>query len=440
MTERLYLHVGGPKSGTTYLQGLLRSQRELLASHGVLVGGQAQVELVHAAMVLRDDRRLQDLPERAHGAWDRLVAEVRDWQGPSAVLSYELFSNLTAEQAQRAVADLEGIEVHVVVTARDLGRALASAWQERLKFGLDEPLATWQPPSDTVVGSEWGWRTLDPASVAARWSAGLPAERVHLVTVPRDGGPDALWHRFAEACDLQDVPVGTDAPRANESLDPAAAELLRRLNPLLGDFLRTGRDHAVWSRDLLANRVLAGLGREPLRAGPAQLAEAEERYAACVEAVTAAGYTLHGDLDDLRPLGDDTGRGPDEVDDAELLDTALRALAGLLREVRADAETRAPRPGPVPPPSGPPAPRGPRALARRAATFAAGVASRPVLDRNAELHRRVDELEALLDDRRRLQQRLAMLTDLVTELLLPAEQASPEQLEQLVTRYRRSTV
>ena len=85
MTERVYLHVGCPKSGTTYLQRVLRHNEEELRRQGVLVAGRTHVELVHAGFVVRDDNRLKQLPDRASRAWDRIVEQVRDFDGSSAL-------------------------------------------------------------------------------------------------------------------------------------------------------------------------------------------------------------------------------------------------------------------------------------------------------------------------------------------------------------------
>ena len=41
VTQRVYLHVGAPKSGTTYIQGVLEHNRARLADAGVLVVGRA---------------------------------------------------------------------------------------------------------------------------------------------------------------------------------------------------------------------------------------------------------------------------------------------------------------------------------------------------------------------------------------------------------------
>src|SRR5690606_12765964 len=162
MTDRVYVHVGAPKSGTTYLQGVLETNRALLGAAGIRVVGERHLDLVHAGMVIREDPRLERLPATARSAWDRLVAEVRAWEGPVAIISYELLAGASAEQVERALADLTGHEVHVVITARDLAGAVPSAWQERLKFGLTTPLEDWSPrPESAGPRAEWGWRTLD---------------------------------------------------------------------------------------------------------------------------------------------------------------------------------------------------------------------------------------------------------------------------------------
>ena len=162
MTDLVFLHVGSPKSGTTYLQRVLRHNQERLAEQGVLVAGRTHGDLVHAGFVVREDPRLAKLPERASRAWDRLVEEVQTFPGHTAIISYELLSAARRRQASEAIASLDGLEVHVVVTCRDLGRAVPSAWQERLKFALTVPLDEWQPPPESQgtrarsgVGAPW---------------------------------------------------------------------------------------------------------------------------------------------------------------------------------------------------------------------------------------------------------------------------------------------
>jgi hypothetical protein len=423
VTRRVYLHVGLPKSGTTYLQTILRANRAPLAEHGVAVVGREHVDLVHAGMVVREDPRLERLPERAGRAWHRLLDEIAGWSGDAAIVSYELFAGATAEQAARALADLAAYEVHVVITARDLGRALPSAWQERLKFALTTPLEEWQPPPESEERSEWGWRTLDPAGVAERWGGSVPAERVHLVTMPRGGRPEQLWRRYADACGIGDVDVELPLGQENTSLGTAAAELLRRVNEVAGPPVSTGREQALWLRDTLAHEILAGLDDEPMGLTDAQFDEALERSEQSRARLGDAGYSWHGDPDDLVPTRRDA-RTPGEVEDERLLRVAVDAIWQLLLALREERRRTTVPDVPV---------RGPRSLLRAAEH---GV----LLVENQRLHRRLDELEEQLRQSRRLQHRIAAVTDVVGELLLPAADQDDARLAEAVDLYRRENL
>lgn len=434
MTQRVYLHVGAPKSGTTYLQRVLETNRALLAEAGVLVVGERHLDRVHAAMVVRQDPRLDALPDHASAAWERLVAQIRRWRGEVAVLSYELFAGASAEQVETALADLDGLEVHVVITARDLGRAVPSAWQERLKFALTTPLERWKPrPESAGVRAEWGWRTMDPAGVAARWGAALPHQRVHVVTVPRETRDGhELWHRFADACGL-DVPgLRLTVERANESLGLVAAELLRRVNEKVGEPITGNREQARWLRDTLAHGVLVDLGREPIGLTDRQFADAAKRAETAVARLREAGYAVHGDLGDLTATRPEA-RTPGEASDAELLEVAIEAIVRLLLLVRERTRERDAGGGSVLDEEG-----------SRLAALGKGVVRRvtaPRVDRRTdELRARIAELEAQVAQSRSLHLRVAELTDIVTELLLPPRASDGRVTAKALNTYRNESL
>lgn len=430
MTERLYLHVGAPKSGTTYLQQVLELNRPALAAAGMLVVGERHLDRIHAAMVVREDPRLAKLPRRAQEAWTRLVSQIRAWEGSTAVLSYELFAGASADQVRRALADLDGLEVHVVITARDLAAAVPSAWQERLKFALTTPLEEWKPrPESAGPRAEWGWRTLDPAGVARRWGADLPPDRVHVVTVPRRGSrPELLWERFSEALGL-DVPgLDLKPQRSNESLGVAAAELLRRVNVALADRLPGNREQAVWIRDTLAHGVLAGLGGDRIGLTEAQYADALARSEKAIAELRAAGYAVHGDLDEIAATRGEE-RTPGQATDAEVAAAGAAAVAELLLLLRERTRERDEALGATLDDES----AGLLTKGKRLVRNATSVAVRKEHDRLAA---RVEALEAELHRTRRLQLRVAELTDLVTELLLPADQQDSGLVEERLAAYR----
>lgn len=425
MTRTLYLHVGSPKSGTTYVQRILDANRRRLKDAGVLVVGRHHADRVQAALQIREDPRWSRLPEHRRDMWGQLVAEVAAWDGPTAILSYELFSAASAEQAERALADLAGIDVHVVVTARDLARSVPSAWQERLKFGLTTPLESWEPPPADARRSEWGWRTTDPAEVADRWGRTLPADHVHIVTVPRSpADPAELWRRFAEACGIGEVGVDLDLPRVNESLGATGAELLRRVNQHLRSPLDSSRERARWWRDTLAHQVIAQRDDEPLAITDAQYDEAAARAERAISALTDAGHLVHGDLDDLRATRPE-GRLPGEVPDEDVLDAALQTIVDLvllLREREGTGASDAAEGG---------------SLAKRVAQR---VTTGYVRRQDDTLRRRIAALEAKIDEDRAIHQRVAMLQDVVTELLLPRDLRDGEVTLGALRRYRRESL
>lgn len=434
MTRRVYLHVGAPKSGTTYLQGVLESNRDRLAEAGVLVVGETHLDRIHAGMVVREDPRLADLPSRASSAWQRLVEQIREWPGETAVLSYELFAGASAKQAGRALADLDGLEVHVVITARDLAAAVPSAWQERLKFALTTPLEEWVPrPESAGPRAEWGWRTLDPAGVAKRWGAALPPERVHIVTVPRGSGdPEELWRRFAEATGVDVAGLDLRPARSNESMGVVQAELLRRVNAHLHGRLKGSREQAVWLRDTLAHGILAAQPGERIGLTDGQYDEASERSAESIRRLRRRGYAVHGDLDDIAATRPEA-RTPGQVGHDELVEAAVTAVADLLLLVR--DRTREPDRGRSPEEDD--EARGLVAKGKQLVKNASAAALRRETER---LQQRVDALEDELQEHRRLQLRVAELTDLVSELVLPAASRDRDITAKALRRYRKASL
>ena len=138
MANRVFLHIGLPKTGTTYLQSVLWSNAEELRRQGVLLPGGSARQHMQATVVVRE-RGLRKRAPAAARSWDELVHEVREWPG-TALISHEFFGAATAEQAAHCIADLGGSAVSVIITARDLLSVVTSYWQEYVKHGRDARL------------------------------------------------------------------------------------------------------------------------------------------------------------------------------------------------------------------------------------------------------------------------------------------------------------
>ena len=132
MADVVYLHVGAPKTGTTYLQDRLLHNRDALAAHGVhypvglrrdMFGGGARPHRPAVGRPARGGPRRvgrADRPgPRAHGHRGGQPRDPRRRHAPS--------------RSTRAMRDLGDAEVHVVYSARDLARQIPAEWQESVK-------------------------------------------------------------------------------------------------------------------------------------------------------------------------------------------------------------------------------------------------------------------------------------------------------------------
>jgi hypothetical protein len=328
----VYLHIGTPKSGTTYLQSRFSANHRRAADQGLLWPGPSWDR--HVAAV-RELRRLDDGERPARrGPWMKLVREVLGWRGRAVLVSMEWMVGLTPRQVEVAVDSLRPARVEVVCTSRDLLRSFVAQGQEMAKNFRTWP---WSRIVEEVLEDKGGpahrvfWRQQDVPRILERWMAEVPADRVHLVTVPPPGAdPEVLWQRFCEVLKVD----GSDfeqPEQANESLGVVSTVLMQRLNAVAR---RHDLTHNVYDRALRQAVAVDVLG--PRRGQEAPIAVDEdleaflrERAAGMVEELRGLGVRLHGEWEDLLPQHSTRGRRPEDVSDDELLDLSLEALVTL---------------------------------------------------------------------------------------------------------------
>jgi hypothetical protein len=353
VARTVFFHIGLPKTGTTYLQTLMWSNRAELMRQGVLLPGESGRQHLWASGVVREDPNLDRRSPEAEHAWDLLVQEINAWPG-TAVVSHEFFAAASAEQAVRAASVLEGAEVHVVVTARDTLSLVTARWQEYVKNGATVPIDDYPETEETDPVREWDWGTLDLADVLARWGAAVPARRVHVLTLPRPEEPrETLWLRFSTLVGIDPTSLAATESLHNESLGVVEVELLRRVNCSLTDF-RSAQDRGNWIRGYLAEGKLAPRGGDRFWPSAKRVEELRARGEAIADRVAAAGYDVIGDAEDLRPPSVvPERRHPDSVTDDELVRAAADVIAATMSDVRRlTRQNRAleNRPPPPPPP------------------------------------------------------------------------------------------
>lgn len=337
MAERVYLHIGLPKTATTYLQTVLWGARDQMCAEGVLLPGAERRDHLWASRLVRDESRAERMPERQRTAWDRLQTEIREWPG-TAVITHEFFAAASAEQAGRMIEQLAPAEVHVVVTAREPLGLFAASWQESLKNRETSPMADYAREVSESPGAVWNWRTLDLRLVLERWApegGGLPADRVHVLPLPGRTAPrDLIWHRYAGLLGLDSQAYDLSGNFPNESMGVVEAETLRRVNEHLGSFTEAV-DRGVYIRTFLADERLVPRDGERYWPGDEQVEECRERGRATVAHVRARGFHVIGELDDLLVPEQLAGRRhPDSVTDAEVAGVAVELVATMLSDVR----------------------------------------------------------------------------------------------------------
>ena len=343
MSSRVLLHVGTPKTGTSYLQDVLFRNREPLAAAGITYPATRFDSHFLAAL---DLMKLPwgGLQAEAIGAWDDLARQVREALAAgahTAVISHEILATASRTQIGRALESLghgDGTEVHLVLSVRDLVRQIPAEWQENVKHRASLSYRAFldqiQDPRREERISTWFWGVQELPEILDRWGDDLPPERIHLVTVPAVGGPqDLLWRRFSSAFGLDGLDLTLEAERTNPSLGVPETALVRRINRAANQELEP-RDYRPLVRELLAHRTLSRRTGSPRLALPQDLHPWVSRVTASwVAEIERRGYDVVGDLADLAGAPAVTDFvDPDHPDEAQVADAAVDALRAVLLE------------------------------------------------------------------------------------------------------------
>jgi hypothetical protein len=337
MARTVILHVGAPKTGTSFVQDVLFNARERLPALGICYPAERFDAHFLAALDLMQ-LTWGGLERQAVGAWDRLAAQVRACPG-TAIISHEILATASRAQVARALETLSSgnTEIHVVVSARDLVRQIPAEWQENVKHRRTTTyaqfLADLQDPTRQAGVASWFWGVQEIPDVLDRWGASLPRDRVHLVTVPRPGAePDLLWHRFAQVLGLDPAEFTLENVRDNPSLGATEVAVLRRLNEQLAEVLPSHHYRAIVREQLVHQRLSRDRRSPRLSVPPEVWVWADQLSRRWVAELALRGYDVVGDLDDLLPEPALPFSDPDHPDTDEFAETAVRALTAMTLE------------------------------------------------------------------------------------------------------------
>lgn len=331
--RRIFMHIGLSKSGTTYLQQALWDSRDALAEHGVLYPGDAPTSQRHAAWDLLGRRlRGADAPYLP-GCWQQLVELVSAWPGDRVIVSEEFLVHARPRHVRRVHRDLSGLEMHVVLTVRDLERTVRSMWVQELAMGNTWTFreyvdAVRDPGTGSTRAGVRFWLRFDVERILRTWELIVPAEHVHVVVVPPAGTPpELLGVRFADVTGLDPAVLRLPTGPVNPSMGAAEAEVLRRVNVQLGGRLS---DNGYY---FLVDRVI-----RPSFAGDGAVKLPDddrrwiiERARAQADALRDGGYHVVGDPADLIPRESGfAGDQPPPVGEAAVADAAVGALTATM--------------------------------------------------------------------------------------------------------------
>ena len=331
------LHVGAFKTGTSFIQRVLSNNKDELANLGVLFPGErwgAQVRgvkgLLHSA-------------GKGYQHWTALTDEIDAWTGPASIISMETLSLVDGETAKKAFQSLSNHRVRIVLTVRDIGRAIPAQWQESVQNKW-----TWTY-SDYLAGAVQGknrskraakhfWTKQDWAKILRTWGTVVPAEDLIVVTVPPSGAPRGLlWERFCGATDLPPDRFAADV-RVNESLGAASAEVMRHVTLCIDAGGVEERTIRAIKKKLSKEILPTHKSAEPsLVLPPEHHAWAMEKSEELVREIRLVAPKVIGDLDDLIPRFNEqkgpTTTDPSTVPADELLAAAAHGLVGLSETV-----------------------------------------------------------------------------------------------------------
>lgn len=319
MAERVVLHLGTMKSGTTYLQSALMASRAELEAVGAFYVGDKfglQSRAVRGVVTRPESQDLR--------LWRRLADEARERPGDAALFSMEFLSFARRRHVAQLLEPLRGLPVEVVLTVRDQFGALPAQWQSYTRNTGTDDWARYLRRIEAMVAPErkpgrsesQALRTFrraqDAGRILDRWQDAEGVTAVRVVTVPPPGAdPEELWRRFARAARVDLAAPTPAALEANASLGYASCEVMRLLNPRLHE-LSASRYQRQTRR--LIGEALAPLreleGRPALDRRGAELARELNRRLRST--IARDGIELVGTVDDLPDAGPPPGL-PDTV-------------------------------------------------------------------------------------------------------------------------------
>ena len=362
MANRLIVHIGPRKTGTTYLQRVLQQLSPSLKAKGVLYPtdyrGQEDYNHVGAVSDLTHNEESKESNRwtgKDGSGWTGLAEAVASWDG-TAIISAEMIGGLRPAAAKRMLEGLSASTVDIVITMRDLGRILPSSWQQHVRNTHTQSYRRYLERRASERGdlppiqmqAEWDaerhqtfWRSYAYGALVRRWQELVGGDHVSVVTLPPAGSPsNLLWDRFRAALAVDALPE--TAPKlpafiANIGSTRSEAVFLHALNV---EAKRRGWNRKT-ANELQQQLLSSGFLERPDRGGPlllprSYLGTVREWVDVDIADMATTDVVVHGNVEDLRVLDSAASHGrvpSDQIAAAGAFATA-NAMAREAAEIR----------------------------------------------------------------------------------------------------------
>ena len=127
--------MGLQKTGTSYLQSIFWHNQSELARQGLDLVPGSKRDTFHLMLNVRERYQPDFDPPEVAGALAALPGQLARLSGTRALITEESLASATDDQIRNLLAACSDREVHLMVTLRDLGRQIPSAWQQVLQSG-----------------------------------------------------------------------------------------------------------------------------------------------------------------------------------------------------------------------------------------------------------------------------------------------------------------
>ena len=333
--RRVFLHIGAPKTGTTYLQALVRKNRLALHDAGIfLPAGRQSGQFLLGQELRKEMPQLTTATPQHSALLDRALARFDRSGCETMLMTSEELASMTAPQIEHARQRFAPHEVHVIYGVRDFAGLLTSSWQERVKNAERRQFEPWLEMISERRPGDVFWADRDVVAVLDRWTSDTPGH-VHVLTLPTSGSEKTLlWNRFVGILGYAGR-SSTRAERPNESLGFVEASVLAMVQQRIPGGLGPRRRDIV--KRVVANQVLAARpDGVPILIPDKHRGWIVEESARRISYLQSTSLDVVGDLGELADADRRFGEVALEEHYPEAVDAAVDVIAALVGHIAAE--------------------------------------------------------------------------------------------------------